>query len=59
MGKIHEIEPFTIAPPYEFITELLDEKGVDAKAKQAHVERLGSHKYKVVGEALVEIAQRR
>ncbi len=59
MGKIHEIEPFTIDPPYEFITELLDEKGVDTKAKQAHVERLDSHKYKVVGETLIEIAQRR
>ena len=59
MGKIHEIKPFTIEPPYEFVTELLDEKGVDAKAKQAHVERLDSHKYKVVGDTLIEIAQRR
>ena len=59
MGKIGEIKPFSIDPPYEFITELLDEKGVDAKAKRSEVERLDSHRYKIVGETLIEIAHRR
>ncbi len=59
MAKIGEIQPFTIAPPYEFITEMHDEKTVDAKAKRAKVERLDSHKYKVVGGTLIDIAQRR
>ncbi|MCZ6678289.1 MAG: M55 family metallopeptidase [Candidatus Poribacteria bacterium] len=59
MGKIDEIEPYTIEPPYEFITEMRDEKAVNAKAEREDVERLDSHKYKVVGETLIEIAQRR
>ena len=54
-----EIAPFTVSPPYKFITERLTEEAVDAKAKQPHVERLDSHKYQVVGETLIEIAQRR
>ena len=59
MEKIGEIEPFSIDPPYEFVTELLDEKAVDAKAKRSEVERLDSHRYKIVGNTLVEIAHRR
>jgi len=59
MEKIHEIKPFTVPPPYEFITERLSKEGVDAKVKQPLVERLNSHTYKVVGETLIEIAQRR
>ena len=59
MEKIGEIEPFTIKPPYEFITEMREENAADAKAKRADVERLGSHKYKVIGDTLIEIAQRR
>ncbi len=59
MEKIGEIAPFTIDPPYEFITELLEEKAVDAKAKRGNVERLDSHRYKIVGDTLVEIAHRR
>jgi D-aminopeptidase len=59
MGKIGEIEPFTIDPPYEFITEMREEQAVDAKAKRADVERLDSHRYKIVGDTLIEIAHRR
>ena len=59
MEKIREIEPFSIDPPYEFITELLEEKAVDAKAKRSDVERLGAHRYKIVGDTLIEIAHRR
>ena len=50
MEKIGEIEPFTIDSPYEFITELREEKAVDAKAKRAEVERLDSHRYQIVGD---------
>ena len=59
MEKIGEIEPFTIDPPYEFITEMREEQAVDAKAKRADVERLDSHRYKIVGDTLIEIAHRR
>ena len=59
MEKIGKIEPFTINPPYEFITEMWEEKAVDAKSKRADVERLDSHRYKIVGDTLIEIAHRR
>ena len=59
MEKIRDIAPFTIEAPYEFITEMRDEKAVEAKAKRADVERLDSHRYKIVGDSLIEIAQRR
>ena len=59
MEKIGEIAPFSIDPPYEFITELREEKAVDAKAEREDVERLDSHRYKIVGETLIEIAHRR
>ena len=59
MEKIGEIEPFTIDPPYEFITEMREEKAVDSKAKRSDVERLDSHRYKIAGDTLIEIAHRR
>ena len=59
MGKTQGLAPFTIDPPYEFVTEMRDEKSVEAKAKREGVERLDAHRYKVVAETLTEIAQRR
>jgi D-amino peptidase len=57
--RIGKIKPFTIDPPYEFVAEMRDEKAVEAKAKREGVERLDAYKYKVVGETLIEIAQKR
>jgi len=59
MQKLGEIKPFTIEPPYTFVTELRDEQAAEAKAKREDVERIGTHKYKVVGETLIEIARKR
>lgn len=59
MSKIGEIKPFTIEPPYEFVTELLNEDHVASKSKQPHVDRISATKYKVTGETLIEIARKR
>ena len=59
MEKVSTIQPFTIDPPYEFVTELLDVDHIASKAKQPDVERVDTHKFKIFGDTLVEIAQRR
>ena len=57
--KVSEIQLFSIAPPYEFVTELLDVDSVSLKAKQPDVERVDTHKFKICSDTLVGIAQRR
>tara|TARA_B100001245_G_scaffold235356_1_gene222937 strand:- start:1045 stop:1821 length:777 start_codon:yes stop_codon:yes gene_type:complete len=57
--KVSEIQLFTIVPPYEFVTELLDANSVSLKAKQSDVEQVDTHKFKICSDTLVGIARRR
>ena len=57
--KISGIQLFTVDPPYEFVTEFLDSNSVLLKAEQPGVERVDTNKFKICGDTLVGVAQRR
>ncbi|MDA0746674.1 MAG: M55 family metallopeptidase [bacterium] len=59
MSRIGEFTPFTIAPPYTFITEYRHSDSAESKAARPDVERVDTHTVKITGDTLAEIAQKR
>ena len=59
MGRIGEIAPYTIPPPYTFVTEFQAATSAESKSRRPDVERVDTHTVKITGDTIAEIARKR
>ena len=59
MGRIGQIAPFKIPPPYTFVTEYQATSSAESRAAKPGVERVDTHTVKITGDTLEEIARKR